>query len=417
MNPRRCLSHLPRIGASSLMLSLAASRMSADVVIDWNSAMTHYNEGQPPPGMPPLELRAYAMAHIAMFDAIRAATDGRSNAEAAAARAAHDVLVKLLPGGVAEFDALLAKQLGAITDGVDKTAGVEVGARAATDVLAARANDGAATGEGPYQPGSRPGDYRFTPPFDGPPFNGYAHFPNLGKVTPFVLKSGAQFRSPPPYTLTDPEYAYDFNEVKALGARDSAVRTSDQTATARFYYESSGFTWNRAARILAAKQNDSLLDHARLFAALNAAMADTIIAGFDSKYAYTFWRPVTAIHRAANDGNDLTSADPAWEPLMLTPPMPDYPSTHSSVGAAAAVVLIWFFHGDDQTFTLSSTMSAQFPDLRPRTYRHISDLAVETALSRVFAGIHFRRACLAGLEQGHAVGTWVVQHAPYAQGH
>jgi hypothetical protein len=158
------------------------------------------------------------------------------------------------------------------------------------------------------------------------------------------------------------------------------------------------------------------LDHARLFAALNVAMMDAIIAGFDSKYLYNFWRPVTAIHEAANDGNNLTAPDPAWQPLMVTPPMPDYISTHSALGAAASVVLIWYFKGDDHSFTFSSTMSAQFAGLHPRTFRRISDAAVENALSRVYAGIHFRFACLAGLAQGRNVGAWVVQHAPYTAG-
>jgi hypothetical protein len=406
----RCLV----IGIS--LLGIAANRAFGDVVIDWNAAMTHFNEAQPPPGAPPLEIRAYAMAHIAMFNAINQAGGGRGNMEAAAAQAAHDVLIATLPGGAAGFDALLARHLATIPAGAAKTTGVQTGATAGAAVLAARANDGAATGEGPYKPGSHPGDYRFTPPFDGPPFNGYATFPKLGSVTPFVLKSGDQFRAPPPYAVRDPDYVFDFDEVKLLGARDSAVRTPEQTEMAQFWYEMSAFGWNRMARELAARQTDSLLDHARLFAALNAAMADAIIAGFESKYTYNFWRPVTAIHEAAVDDNNLTTANPAWEPLMHTPPMPDYISTHAAQGAAASVVLIWFFHGDEHTFTLASTMAGPIPGLHPRTFHRISDAAVENALSRMYAGIHFRLSCLAGLTQGRDVGAWVVQHAPYTVG-
>ena len=406
---------LPLIVAAVLFLG-ATGPAFADVVVEWNAAMTHFNESQPPPGVPPLEIRAYAMAHVAMFNAVDRATKEPANAEAAAAQAAHDVLVKTLSGGAATFDALLSSQLAAIPEGVNKTAGRKMGAEAAADILRTRADDGAAAGEGPYIPGSRPGDYQFTPPFDLPPFNGYAHFPKLGKARPFVLKSSDQFRAPPPYTIRDPEYVFDFNEVKALGAHSSSVRTPEQTEMAQFWFEMSAFGWNRLARVLAAQQPDSLLDHARLFATLNTAMADALVAGFDSKYTFNLWRPITAIHRAATDDNNLTAADPAWEPLMHTPPMPDYVSTHAAQGAAASVVLIWFFHGDEHTFTLTSTMTAQFPGLHPRAFHRISDAAQENALSRLFAGIHFRRACLAGLDQGRSVGAWVVQHAPYTAG-
>ncbi len=393
-----------------------APRLSADVVLDWNAAMTHLNESAPPPGNAPMELRDYAMAHIAMFNAINAATKGNGGDEAAAAQAAHDVLVKALPAGLQAFDALLADELGRIPDGPAKSAGIRAGAEAAAEILAARSSDGAADGEGPYKPGKHAGDYQFTPPFDGAPFNGYVLYPKLGKVIPFVLKSADQFRAPAPYTLRDPEYAFEYNEVKAYGARDSLVRSADQTETAEFWYEMSAFGWNRIARVLAAQRPDTLINHARLFATLNTAMIDAMIAGFDSKYTYNFWRPVTAIHEGSGDDNPFTVADPGWQPLMLTPPMPDYISTHASLGAAAAVVLVWFFQGDEHTFTLESTMVSQFPHLHPRTFHRITDAAIENAMSRVFAGIHFRFAALTGLEQGRKVGGWVVQNAPYTEG-
>ena len=420
---RRFWSTSGRLLAVIALFGTATPRAFADVVVDWNSAMTQFNEGLTPPGMPgspPIELRAYAMAHIALFNAVEEAMQKKAGTEAAAARAAHDVLVKALPAGAALFDALLAKQLSALPEGPEKNLGLQIGTQAASAMLAARANDGAAKGEGPYKPGTNPGNYQFTPPFDehAPPGGTppYAHFPNLGGVTPFVLRSGEQFRAPPPYTVRDPEYVFEFNEVKAFGARNSAVRTSDQTEMAQFWYEMSYFSWNRIARILVSQSSGSLLDHARLFAALNAAMADALIAGFDSKYAHNFWRPVTAIHEAAKDDNNLTAADPAWEPLMLTPPMPDYISTHAAMGAAASVVLIWFFHGDDHPFSLTSTMAGAIPGLHARAFSRISDAAVVCALSRLYAGIHFRLACLSGLSQGRNVGAWVVQHAPYTEG-
>ena len=258
--------------------------------------------------------------------------------------------------------------------------------------------------KGPYTPGNEPGDYQFTPPFDGPPFNGYAAVPKYGQVTPFVLKTGHQFRAPAPYTVHDLEYTFDFNEIKALGSQNSVGRTPDQTDLALFWYENSSFGWNRIARLIVAQQPKSLLGNARLFATLNAAIADAYIASLDSKYVYNFWRPITAIQRAGTDGNDLTTPDLGWQPLLLTPPVPDYPSAHAAAGGAASTVLISFFGGDNYTFTFSSTIPVP-----PRTFTRISDAAKENAISRMLVGIHFRLACTVGYEQGVDVGEWAVK--------
>jgi len=406
-----CTRHinLGRLGPALLLLAAAAPVMRADLVLEWNTAMTHYTESQPQPGQPSVELRAYALAHLAMFHAIEHAGNSRGHPGAAGAQAAHDVLIKLFPGGAVDFNRLLEEQLATMPDGPEKMLGRNQGAEAALRLLAGRADDGFANGEGPYHPGTKPGDYQFTPPFEG-----YAHFPKLGQARPLALKSPSQFRVPAPPAVTDPAYAFDFNEIKVLGARHSPVRTADQTNLARFWFEMSAYGWNRIARILAAQHEGSLLEHARLFALLNTAMTDTLVASFDSKYHYQFWRPITAIRAADTDGNPLTAADPDWEPLMLTPPMPDYPSAHAALGGAAETVLAWYFDGDAQDFILPTTMVAEFPELRPRTFHHLSEAAMENALSRMLVGIHFRSACLAGLKQGRDVGAWVVHHADIA---
>ncbi|MDQ3313902.1 MAG: vanadium-dependent haloperoxidase [Verrucomicrobiota bacterium] len=388
-------------------LAGAVARASAGVILDWNIAMTSYSESLPPPGMPPfVESRVYAMAHIAMLNAITGddAAAKPFSKIAAAAQAAHDVLVNQLPGGAANFDALLATELAAIADGPRKDRGGQLGATAAARKLAFRANDGSATAEGPYTPGDKPGDYQFTPPFDGPPFNGYAAVPKWGQVTPFVMKNGRQFRAAPPYTVRNLEYTFDYNEIKALGSQTSVGRTADQTDLALFWYENSSFSWNRIARLLVAQKPMSMLEHARLFATLNAALADAYIASLDSNYVYNFWRPITAIQRGGDDGNRLTTPDLGWQPLLLTPPVPEYPSAHATAGGAASRVLIFFFEGDKRTFTFSST----FP-VPPRTFFRISDAAKENAISRMFVGIHFRLACTVGYHQGVEVGNWVVQ--------
>lgn len=388
-------------------LVVATTTSLADTVLDWNIAMTSYSESLPPPGMPPfVEARVYAIAHIAMLSAITGpdAAAQPFNKTAAVAQAAHDVLVNQFPDGKADFDALLRTQLASIPEGAAKSRGVFLGARAATQRLALRANDGSATAEGPYTPGNQPSDYQFTPPFDGPPFNGYAAVLKWGLVRPFVMSSGRQFRAPPPYAVTDLEYTYDFNEIKVLGAHDNSARSADQTNVALFWYENSSFGWNRIARTLLAPRPKTLLEHARFFAALNAAIADAYIASLDSKYFYNFWRPITAIQRAGYDGNDLTVADLNWQPLLLTPPVPDYPSAHAAAGGAASVVLISFLGGDQHTFTFAST----FP-VPARKFNRISDAAKENAISRMLVGIHFRLACTVGYEQGQEVGDWTVK--------
>jgi hypothetical protein len=377
-----------------LLLGATLRGAAADVILTWNEAMTHYVEKQPPPGVPPfLEARAYAMAHLAMRNV--ATLRGRNvgiHAEAAVAQAAHDVLVAVLPGGASAFHALLSDQLAGIPDGTAKTRGIQRGGEEAASILAARAHDGSATPTGPYTPGDQPGDYVPTPPFDGPPFNGFVDAVNWGKVTPFAMKRGSQFRAPPPYAVTDLGYTFDFIEVKALGAASTMDLQTGYTQVALFWYENSPMAWNRIARAITVQHNLGLPEKARLFASLNAALADAYIASMDSKFAYNFWRPITAIHRADTDGNSATAADPAWEPLFLTPPVPDYPSGHAAAGGAAAAVLIATF-GDEQTFTISSTMAHPFPELQWRTYHRISDAAKENALSRMLVGIHFRLAC------------------------
>ena len=204
--------------------------------------------------------------------------------------------------------------------------------------------------------------------------------------------------------------------MKASGSSHSVARTDDQTQIAIFWYESSGLGWNRIARMLDAQHPRDLYENARLFAALNAALADAYIASLDSKFAYNFWRPITAIRNAASDGNDLTTADPAWEPLLTTPPVPDYPSAHATAGGAASTVLIAFF-GEENNFTFASTMSAAFPSVGPRTFHRISDAAKENATSRMLVGIHFRLACTVGYEQGLEVGNWVVKQHHSRHGH
>jgi hypothetical protein len=226
------------------------------------------------------------------------------------------------------------------------------------------------------------------------------------------LRSGSQFRLEPPeyFDLTSDAYTADYEEVKSIGDVNSPIRTAEQSEIARFWYEGSQQGWNRITRMFLA-QHDLDLDlweTARLFALVNFAVADAYIAHFDTKYFYNFWRPVTAIRAGDTDGNDATVPDPDWLSYLVTPAIPDYPSGHSTAGAAAATVLTRFFKHDDLPFTTMS--GAPFPGIT-RTFQTFWDAAVENANSRVYAGIHFRTATTDGLQLGERVGRYVFTHA------
>ena len=189
--------------------------------------------------------------------------------------------------------------------------------------------------------------------------------------------------------------------MKRLGGKNSTTRTAEQSEVARYWYEGSPQGWSRIARVVAAQRGLDGWDNARLLALVNAVIADGFIAGADTRYLYNFWRPVTAIRAGHTDGNEATAADPAWETFLNTPPIPDYPSTHSVAGAAAATVLARFFGSDQVAFTMAS--GPPFAGIT-RSFRSFSQAAQENADSRVYAGIHFRSACQDGIKLGKHIG-------------
>jgi hypothetical protein len=229
----------------------------------------------------------------------------------------------------------------------------------------------------------------------------------------FVVRSSKQFRARRPYSsLRSLEYAMDVNEIEVFGKAAGSGRTPDQTAIAFYWYENSSFAWNRIAREVATGL--SLLENARLYAALNAAISDAYMTSLESKFFYNLWRPITAIQAADTDGNPLTLADSSWEPAFATPPVPDYPSAHSAAGAAAAEVIDAFV-GPDRGFTHVSTTGpiSGVPGAGTRSFDSVQKAANENAYSRMLVGIHFRRACTAGLEQGREIGRYVLGHAAF----
>jgi hypothetical protein len=220
-------------------------------------------------------------------------------------------------------------------------------------------------------------------------------------MMPFTMRAPWQFRLPPPPPLTSEIYARDYNEVKRLGGKQSTARTAAQSEIARFWFEGSPQGWNRIARIIVAQRGLDRWEHARLFGLLNAAMADGYIAGADTRYLYNFWRPVTAIRAGDSDGNDATAGDPTWETFMNTPALPDYPSTHSVLGGAAAVVMSRYFGTDQLSFTMTS--GPPFAGIT-RSFKGFSEAQEENGDSRVYSGIHFRNSTVAGILQGEQIG-------------
>lgn len=203
-------------------------------------------------------------------------------------------------------------------------------------------------------------------------------------------------------------YAADYNEVKAIGEKNSILRTADQTSIARFWYENSPAKWSRIALVVSHARGLNLWDTARLLALVNIAMADGFIAGFETKYDFNFWRPVTAIRNGDTDGNDETIADRDWISLLNTPAIPDYTSTHCVLGGASAEMLRRFFSDDDVPFT--TTSGVPFAGLT-RSFTSFSQAAAENGESRIYAGIHFRSAVEDGTRQGRKIGRYVFRHA------
>jgi hypothetical protein len=206
--------------------------------------------------------------------------------------------------------------------------------------------------------------------------------------------------------LTSPQWANDFNETKQYGALDSSLRTPEQTEIGLFYgVENPVIQYNRIFRNFAAAQGFSLADSARFFGQLYVTLADSLIAGWDGKYYFNFWGPVTAIQAGDTDGNDNTVADPNWLPLVVTPPHPEYPAAHGTFTGAYATFLRLFFRTKHVHITLSSTGTNT-----TRTFDNTDDLMKEIIDARIFGGMHYRHSVEDGLVVGKKVTKWVARN-------
>jgi membrane-associated phospholipid phosphatase len=382
----------------------------ADAAIVWNRELLSIVRT---PGAQPATLqptRSFALLHVAIYDAVEAidrryalygiTADAPSAASPAAAadQAAHDVLVALYPSMTPQIDQQLAGALATVPDGPRKQAGVGVGADVARKVLALRAADGSGATPPTYTSTGAPGDYQ--------PAAAQPVFTHWGAVTPWVIRSADQFPVAPPPALTSTAYADSINQIESVGRNTSTTRTDDQTQAARFWGAPIQNYWNEIT------QNQAMLHHyglerdARLFAQVNLAFADSTIAFYKAKYQYRLWRPVTAIHNAADDGNLQTTPDPTWTPLLATPNDPSYPGAHSVISAAGATILRGWF-GDDVSLTVTS-------EALPNVQRHFDSFSAavrEAGQSRTWAGVHTSLDDAAGQALGAQIGGYVGEHA------
>ncbi len=403
-------------------------RTHGNAVVRWNGVAT---EILPVEVGPIIDSRAMAILHAAIHDAVNGVerryepysadlSSPGASLDAAVASAAHDVLIALAPGQRGKIEQEYVAALAHVPDGPAEDQGVSLGQQAARANLDRRSDDGIVPGpwppqEGPitepvYVPTGKPGDYDFTPPFDAPPLGPIALFPGLGRLTPFGIDL-ARHRLKGPDPLGRKRYATDFNLVKSVGHLNSSTRKPDQTATAFFWFEPFAI-WNDIARTAIRQQGLSPWQAARILSLMNFALFDGGIACFDAKYRFRFWRPYTAIRRAAEDDNDNTEPDVEWLPLLWTPPgmpltflippIPDYPSAAAVTSAAAAAVLT-IHVGEAVSFEATSDT---LPGVT-RRFNSFAHAAHEAGMSRVYGGIHFLHAVEDGFEQGKGIGREV----------
>jgi hypothetical protein len=235
--------------------------------------------------------------------------------------------------------------------------------------------------------------------------NAPASLPGWGNVTPFVLRSGSQFRPDPPAALDSKQYARDYNEIKRIGALNSSTRTNEQTQIALFWRASPTAIWNPALIQVLATRNLNLSATARAFALMYLATADASIACWDAKYAYNFWRPISAIKSGDSDGNESTAADGDWAPFIATPPHPEYPSGHATSSSAMAMILESLFD-DNPGVPIVVTQTGI-----TRQWRTFSEGVDEVIEARIYSGIHFRTSDEVGAALGRKVARFVMKHA------
>ncbi len=385
---------MKRITLSLLLTATLALPAFADPVTEWNENACALIALEKIAG-PPAANRMLALLHTAVYEAV--SKSEKTSADAAVAAASRTVLLKVLPTQSSALEKMYEHSLAKIAPGAARDAGVAAGEAAARAVFTRRADDGAmAMGPESYRPATSAGVYVLTT------LPAALTWPQR---KPWLMTNAAQFRPGPPPALASERWARDYNEIKALGAKASKTRSPDQTAAARFWEATLPPIYYAVVRNVADSPGRDLVRNARLYAAVSQAIDDSLIAVFDAKYAYNFWRPITAIRNGDLDGNDATERDPSWTPFIDTPPHPEYPCAHCIVSATVAAVLkAEIGRGTVPKFSSTSYMDKGLT----RSWTSLDDYEKEVSEARIADGVHYRFSTEVGADMGHKVAALAV---------
>ncbi len=398
-----------KLGAAVLSLALCAlgvSRLAqADVITDWNDkACTITGKA----GGGATGHRLMAIVQVSVFEAVNS-IDGRyapymakipapagASIDAAVAAANRTVLLEIVPAEKAAIEAGYQSALASIPESQAKADGIAVGEKAAAAILAGATKDGA-SGPDNYQPYTTAGVYVPTM---------IPVFATWGRRTPWVLAKPSQFRPGPPPELGSETWQNDLQEVKLLGGKNSTARTQEQTDIARFWEETRPLIYHPVVRAVANMPGRSVAQNARLFAAASMAVDDALIAVFDAKYTYNFWRPITAIRHDHMAGKSKVSADLGWSPFINTPMHPEYPCAHCVSSGAIGAVLTAELRGAPAPRLSSSSPTANG---MVREWKSVGEFMEEVKVARIYDGVHYRFSSNAGNELGMKVGSLVAE--------
>ncbi|HTS28774.1 MAG TPA: vanadium-dependent haloperoxidase [Bryobacteraceae bacterium] len=403
----------------SLLVLACGTLHASNVVTDWNTiaSTTIVTNGGKSPAPSALW---FAYSSIAVYDAVssitghyqpfyyRFASPANASIGAAAAAAAHRVLVNYFPAQQAALDSQFATSLAGIADGGDKTAGVAAGEAAAMALITARMGDGLEANI-TYTPGSGPGAWIPTPPAYAAPVA-----PWLGQMRPFTMKSAADFLPDGPTALNSEDWKRDYNLTRLYGGTASTIRAASETEIGVFYTEHTGQQYARMFNTLANANNLGVEDSARLMAILWTGYSDAAIGCFNAKYKFGFWRPVTAIPAGGGSGNPLGTsndlpADPTWTPSGgATPAHPEYPAAHGCITGAVSTLIADFFGTTRVTIAIDS--KAFTDGVHQHTLSDTRDLMDEVFWARIYAGFHFFHSLEAGRQLGQSVAGQVVRN-------
>ena len=387
-----------------LVLVSGITLARADVITDWNRTAIDVMKAVNVGGNP--WTRSMALVNVSMSDAINSvqnrysryiatehSVDPNASAEAAAAAAAREILMRQYPGQKAQIDAAFAETLQAIPDNPARVAGVAIGEKVAAAVFAERQSD-ATNAPDTYRPITTPGVWvPTTPPL----------FPQYATAKPWGIDSASQFRPAPPPALNSTLYARDYNETKEMGAVKNTKRTDAQSDAVRYWTQANlGPAWFQAAWQVSARRGLSVPENARMFALMSMALANCFIVDWDAKFQYNFWRPITAIRNGDLDGNDATERDAGWQPLNATPMHPEYPSQAGINAGAAQGVLEAVFGTGPEGFVTTDISDARLS----RQFTSFAQMNNEHKEVRIWGGIHFRNS----LEVGEAMGRKIADH-------